>query len=275
MSDLPIGIGEGKMIKQYVVDAFSETVFHGNQAAVCVLDQWLPDELMLNIARENNFSETAFTVKCAGGYELRWFTPGGEVPLCGHATLGTSFVLFSCYETEARQITYHTMSGDLFVSRENGYIVMDFPVYQYHETGITDLIKKVMGASPIKAYIGPELMLIYEDEKTVRDLQPDFDGMMLLEGSGVAVTAPGSEYDCVSRYFAPKLKINEDPVTGSVHCMIVPYWAEQLGKNVINACQASERGGELRCELCGDRVKIAGKAVLYSVDELNIDPERY
>ncbi len=257
-------------MKQYVVDAFSAEVFHGNQAAVCVPDKWLPDELMKNIAKENNFSETAFAVKCADGYELRWFTPGGEVELCGHATLGTSFVLFSFCETEAQQITYHTMSGDLFVSRKNGLIEMDFPKYRYHETAVTEQIKKVMGADPAEAYLGPELMLVYRDEKTVRELKPDFDGMMALEGSGVAVTAPGAGYDCVSRYFGPKLKINEDPVTGSVHCMIAPYWAGRLGKNVIEAYQASERGGELHCEVCGDRVKIAGKAVLYSVDELNI-----
>ena len=267
-----------KTYRLYQVDSFTRERFHGNPAGVVPNADGLTDEQMQCIAREMNNSDTAFILQAneaKANVEVRFFTPTTEVPLCGHATLGTSFVLFSCYETEAQQITYHTMSGDLFVSRENGYIVMDFPVYQYHETGVTDRIKKVMGASPIKAYIGPELMLIYEDEKTVRDLQPDFDGMMQLEGSGVAVTAPGSGYDCVSRYFAPKLKINEDPVTGSVHCMIVPYWAEQLGKNVINAYQASERGGELRCELCGDRVKIAGKAVLYSVDELNIDPERY
>ncbi len=257
-------------MKQYVADAFTSEVFHGNQAAVCVLNKWLPDELMLNIARENNFSETAFTVKCDDGYELRWFTPGSEVDLCGHATLATSFILFSYYESEAHQITYHTKSGDLFVSRKNGLIMMDFPKYQYHEVGITDRMINVMGAAPVKAYLGPELLLIYEDEKIVRELKPDFDGMMQLEGSGVAVTAPGAGYDCVSRYFAPKLKINEDPVTGSVHCMIVPYWAEQLGKNDIRAYQASERGGELYCELCGERVKIAGKAVLYSIDELNI-----
>ena len=259
------------MIKQYVVDAFTDTVFNGNQAAVCVLDHRLPDDLMMNIARENNFSETAFAVKCADGYDLRWFTPGGEVPLCGHATLGTSFVLFSFYEKEARQITFHTLSGDLFVSRQDGYIVMDFPVYQYRETAVTDRIIKVMGAAPVQAFLGPELLLIYEDEKTVRGLKPDFEKMMGLEGSGVAVTAPGADYDCVSRYFGPKLKINEDPVTGSVHCMITPYWSDRLGKKVISAYQASERGGELRCELCGDRVKIAGKAVLYSIDELNIE----
>ena len=258
------------MIKQYVVDAFSTKVFHGNQAAVCVLDQWLPDELMLNIAKENNFSETAFTVKCADGYELRWFTPGGEVKLCGHATLGTSFVLFSFYETDAPQITYHTLSGDLFVVRKDGMIVMDFPKYQYREIGVTDLMVKVMGAVPVQAFLGPELLLIYENEKTIFDLKPDFDRMVMLDGGGVAATAPGIDHDCVSRYFAPKLKINEDPVTGSVHCMIAPYWAERLGKNVISAYQASERGGELHCEVCGDRVKIAGKAVLYSIDELNI-----
>ena len=255
-------------MKQYVVDAFSETVFHGNQAAVCILDKWLSDEMMLNIAKENNFSETAFTVKCADGYELRWFTPGGEVPLCGHATLGTSFVLFSFYETDTEQITFHTLSGDLFISRQNGYIVMDFPEYQYSKISVTHQMEKVMGAAPAEAYLCSELMLVYEDEKTVREMKPDFDAMMLLEGSGVAVTAPGAEYDCVSRYFAPKLKINEDPVTGSVHCMIAPYWAERLGKNTVKAYQASERGGEMICELCGGRVKICGKAALYSIDEL-------
>lgn len=270
----PEGSEKSMKIKQYVADAFTAGLFHGNQAAVCVLENWLPDGMMMNIARENNFSETAFTVKCGDGYELRWFTPGGEVDLCGHATLATSFILFGYYEKDADLITYHTKSGDLFVGRKDDLIVMDFPKYRYHEVGVTDQIKNVMGAVPVKAFLGPELLLVYEDEKTIRELKPDFDGMKQLEGSGVAVTAPGGEYDCVSRYFAPKLKINEDPVTGSVHCMIAPYWAERLGKNEIRAYQASERGGELYCELCGDRVKIAGKAVLYSVDELYIPAQQ-
>lgn len=257
-------------MKQFIVDAFTEKVFHGNQAAVCVLDKWLPEDTMMNITKENNFSETAFTVKCTDGYELRWFTPGGEINLCGHATLGTSFVLFKYYEPDAQQITYYTMSGKLFVRKEKDYIVMDFPVYKCKEIPVTSQMAEAMGAAPIKAYLDRDLLLIYEDENTIREMKPDFDAMKLLDGSGVGVTAPGAEYDCVSRFFAPKLKVNEDPVTGSAHCMIVPYWSECLGKNSIHAYQASERGGELLCELRGERVMIAGKAALYAISELSV-----
>lgn len=258
-------------MKQFVVDAFTENVFHGNQAAVCVLENWLPEVLMLNIAKENNFSETAFTVKCDNGYDLRWFTPGGEINLCGHATLGTSYVLFKYYEKDAENIVFHTLSGDLFISRQDKFIVMNFPAYHCNEIAVTELMSNAMGVIPEKAYIDRDLLLVYEDEKIIRELKPDFEALKLLEGHGVGVTAQGKNYDCVSRFFVPKLKVNEDPVTGSVHCMITPYWAKRLGKNVINAYQASERGGELRCELRGDRVIIAGKAVLYSVGDLNVE----
>lgn len=257
-------------MKQYIVDAFTDKIFCGNQAAVCVLDQWLSEDLMMNITRENNFSETAFTVKTKDGYDLRWFTPGGEINLCGHATLATSYVLFRFYEPDAEQIIYHTMSGDLFVSRKDDYIMMDFPAYQCNEVPVTEQMVAVMGAAPEKAFLDRDLLLVYDDERVIRGLQPDFEAMSLLDGSGVGVTAPGIEYDCVSRFFAPKLKVNEDPVTGSVHCMIVPYWAERLGKYNIRAYQASERGGELFCELNRDRVIIAGKVALYAVSELNL-----
>ena len=257
-------------MKQYIVDAFTDKIFCGNQAAVCVLDQWLSEDLMMNITRENNFSETAFTVKTKDGYDLRWFTPGGEINLCGHATLATSYVLFRFYEPDAEQIIYHTMSGDLFVSRKDDYIMMDFPAYQCNEVPVTEQMVAVMGAAPEKAFLDRDLLLVYDDERVIRGLQPDFEAMSLLDGSGVGVTAPGIEYDCVSRFFAPKLKVNEDPVTGSVHCMIVPYWAERLGKYNIRAYQASERGGELFCELNRDRVIIAGNVALYAVSELNL-----
>ena len=257
-------------MKQYIVDAFTDKIFCGNQAAVCVLDQWLSEDLMMNITRENNFSETAFTVKTKDGYDLRWFTPGGEINLCGHATLATSYVLFRFYEPDAEQIIYHTMSGDLFVSRKDDYIMMDFPAYQCNEVPVTEQMVAVMGAAPERAFLDRDLLLVYDDERVIRGLQPDFEAMSLLDGSGVGVTAPGIEYDCVSRFFAPKLKVNEDPVTGSVHCMIVPYWAERLGKYNIRAYQASERGGELFCELNRDRVIIAGKVALYAVSELNL-----
>lgn len=257
-------------MKQYILDTFTERIFHGNQAAVCVLDYWLSDEMMMNITKENNFSETAFTVKNADGYDLRWFTPGGEIDLCGHATLAASYVLFKFYETDNDKLIFHTTSGDLFVSRQNDLIAMNFPAYHCRETAVISAMTDVFGIAPIKAYIYRDLLLVYENEEIVRSLKPDFEKMVHLEGQGVGVTAPGKEYDCVSRFFAPKLKVNEDPVTGSAHCMIAPYWVNRLGKSTINAYQASERGGELICEMKGDRVVISGKTVLYSVSELNL-----
>ena len=257
-------------MKQYIVDAFTDQVFHGNQAAVCVLDEWLPDELMMDITKENNFSETAFTVKEADGYRLRWFTPGGEIDLCGHATLGTSYVLFNYYEPEADSITFHTLSGDLYIRRDTDRIVMDFPAYRLNEVPVTKQMADAMGAEPCQAFMDRDLLLVYDDEDTVRGLAPDFEAAEKLEGLGIGVTAPGRGYDCVSRFFVPKLKVNEDPVTGSVHCMIAPYWAGRLGKKVINAYQASARGGELLCGIEDDRVTVAGKVALFSVSELYV-----
>lgn len=255
-------------MKQYIVDAFTNRVFHGNQAAVCVLDRWPAESLMMDITRENNFSETAFTVREDDGYRLRWFTPGGEIDLCGHATLATAFVLLSFYEKEAESVTFHTMSGDLFIGRRGDLITMDFPAYACHEIPVTDQMEEALGARPKEAYLDRDLLLVYDDEATVREMKPDFEMLGRLDGLGVAVTAPGTDHDCVSRFFAPKLEIDEDPVTGSVHCMIAPYWASRLGKNPIRACQASERGGEMVCELQGDRVVLLGKAALFSVAEL-------
>lgn len=257
-------------MKQYIVDAFTDKIFHGNQAAVCVLENWLPEKLMMNIAKENNFSETAFTVKCGDKYHLRWFTPSGEINLCGHATLATSYILFKFYETSTKKLVFSTLSGDLIISRADDYIVMDFPAYHYSETSVTEQMAKAMGAKPSKAYFDRDLLLVYEDEDIIRNMAPDFEAMKLLDKEIVGVTAPGHEYDCVSRCFAPKLKINEDPVTGSIHCMIAPYWAERLGKHTISAYQASERGGEMKCEIRCDRVVIYGKAALFSSSELNI-----
>ena len=160
------------------------------------------------------------------------------------------------------------MSGDLFIHRQQDEIVMDFPAYKLNEVPVTEQMAKAMGAKPVKAYIDRDLLFVYEDEKIIREMKPDFDEVLLLDGDGVGVTAQGKEYDCVSRFFTPKDKINEDPVTGSVHCMIAPYWAERLGKNDIHAYQASERGGSLECKVQGARVVISGKAVLYSIGEL-------
>ena len=257
-------------MKQYIVDAFAEEVFRGNPAAVCVLEKWLPEKLMMSIARENNLPETAFTVKREDGYDLRWFTPGEEINLCGHATLATAFILFNHYEKGTEFIVFHTMSGDLFISRKNSYIVMDFPAYSCNEVPVTEQMAEAIGVKPLKAFIDRDLMLVFENEEIIRNLTPDFEKLSRLEGTGVAATAPGNDYDCVSRFFAPKLRVNEDPVTGSAHCMITPYWTKHLGKPVIKAYQASERGGELLCEVRGDRVVISGKAALFAVSDLAI-----
>lgn len=258
------------MIKQYIVDAFTDQLFHGNQAAVCVLDQWLPEDLMMNIAKENNFSETAFTAWEDEGYSLRWFTPGGEIDLCGHATLATAYVLFHFYEQNAEKIVFHTMSGNLSIRRDVDYIVMDFPAYHLTPVPVTDQMKEAFGSRPLEAYIDRDLLLVYDSEEKILTMRPDFKKIRDLPGEGAGVTATGKSYDCVSRFFDPKLKVNEDPVTGSAHCMIAPYWFEKLGKNIIIAYQASERGGVMRCECRGDRVIISGKAVLFAVSDLRI-----
>ena len=257
-------------MKQYIVDAFTDKVFHGNQAAVCVLEEWPEESLMMSITRENNFSETAFTVREGDGYRLRWFTPGGEIDLCGHATLATAFVLFNFYEKEAESIIFHTMSGDLFIGRRGERIAMDFPAYRLVEAPVTDEMEDALGARPREAYLDRDLLLVYDDEATVREMRPDIALVAGLPGMAACPTAPGIDFDCVSRFFAPDMGIEEDPVTGSAHCMVAPYWAQRLGKDEIHAWQASERGGELLCEVCGDRVSVAGKAALYSVCELYV-----
>ncbi|MBR4732511.1 MAG: PhzF family phenazine biosynthesis protein [Lachnospiraceae bacterium] len=257
-------------MKQYIVDAFTDVVFHGNQAAVCILDEWLPEKMMIDIAAENNLSETAFAVKVADGYDLRWFTPGGEINLCGHATLATAYVLFKYYEKDAGRIVFHTLSGDLFTGRRGDCIEMDFPVYGLNKVPVTNEMAAAMGAAPKEAYLDRDLLLVYEDEDVIKNLKPDIDKVKLLDGLGVGVTAPGKDYDCVSRFFVPKLNINEDPVTGSVHCMITPYWIKRLGKSSLQAYQASKRGGKLICELRDNRVIISGRAAIFAVSELMI-----
>ena len=258
-------------MKQYIIDAFTDKVFSGNQAAVCVLDKWISDELMRNIARENNFSETAFTVREGdNSYRLRWFTPGGEIDFCGHATLGTAFVLFNYYCTNCDTIIFNTKVGQLTVFRKGETIEMNFPAYENRPVEITDSMKEALGASPIEAYRDRDLLLVMESEEAVKALKPDMEKLKRLDALCVGVTARGNgkEYDCVSRVFAPKLGITEDPVTGSTHCMIVPLWAEKLGKDEIVAFQASERTGVLYAKLYGNRVKISGKAALYPISDI-------
>ena len=256
-------------MKQYIVDAFTDKVFSGNPAAVCVMDEWLPEDLMMGITRENNLSETAFAVrKPDGRYHLRWFTPGGEIDLCGHATLGTAFVIMNYYEPEAESVSFDTMSGVLTVVRRGDLYEMDFPAYELKEIPVTDAMTEATGMRPVRAYMGRDMLCVYESEEIIRSMKPDQDRIMKLDGALLHVTAAGAEYDCVSRSFAPKLAIAEDPVCGSGHCHIIPYWAELTGKTELTAYQASRRGGELYCRIDGNRIRLSGKAVIYSESEL-------
>ena len=255
-------------MKQYVVDAFTDQVFHGNQAAVCVLDRWLPEEQMMDITRENNFSETAFTVKEGDKWHLRWFTPGGEIDLCGHATLGTAFVLLNHYVPQAQQLVFTTLSGDLIVTRRGELYEMEFPAYELKPVTVTAAMEEALGAPVKEAWLARDLLCVLDDEQTVRELRPDLEKIRQLDGLLVHVTARGRDEDCVSRSFAPKLAVAEDPVCGSGHCHIIPYWAERMAKDELVAYQASRRGGTLYCRREGSKVFLAGKAVLYSVDEL-------
>ena len=257
-------------MKQYIVDAFTDKVFHGNQAAVCVLDKWLPEELMMDITRENNFSETAFTVREGEKYHLRWFTPGGEIDLCGHATLATAFVLLNFYEKAAQRVVFTTLSGDLIVECKGELFEMEFPAYDLKKVEVTAAMEDALGAAVKEAYLARDLLCVLEDEQTVRELTPDLEKIKQIDGLLVHVTARGKEEDCVSRSFAPKLSVAEDPVCGSGHCHIIPYWADLLGKDELVAYQASRRGGTLYCRREGSKIFMAGKAALYSVDELYI-----
>ena len=258
-------------MKQYVVDAFTDKVFHGNQAAVCVLDAWLPDERMMDITRENNFSETAFTVREGEKYHLRWFTPGGEIDLCGHATLGTAFVLLNFYEKTATRVVFTTLSGDLIVTRKGDLYEMEFPAYELKPVSVTAAMEDALGASVREAYMARDLLCVLNDEHTVQNLTPDFEKIKQLDGLLVHVTARGRETDCVSRSFATKLAVTEDPVCGSGHCHIIPYWANRLNKDQLVAYQASRRGGTLYCRCEGKKIYMAGKAALFSIDELFVD----
>ena len=256
-------------MRQYIVDAFTDQVFRGNPAAICILDKWLPEDLLMSITVENNLSETAFAVKEDDSYHLRWFTPGGEIDLCGHATLACAFVLMGYYETAQSTITFRTLSGELSVTKCGDLYEMDFPAYQLRPVEVTAQMIDAIGAVPAEAYMGRDLLCVLEDENAVLHLNPDQEKVKALDGLLLHVTARGKEdVDCVSRTFAPKCGVKEDPVCGSGHCHIVPYWAGRLKKNHITAYQASKRGGTLYCRMDEGRVRLAGKAVLFSVADI-------
>ncbi len=256
-------------LKQYIVDAFTSKPFSGNPAAVCVMESWPSEESMMKLAMENNLSETAFIVKEAEGYRLRWFTPGTEVDLCGHATLASSFVILNFYEPGCEMVQFHTRSGVLTIRKKDNLYEMDFPTYEWKEIPVTDAMEQAFGVRPVKAILGLDLICVFETEKQVRSMQPDQTLLAGLDGRIQNATALGKDTDCVSRSFCPKLAIAEDPVCGSAHCQIASYWSKELNKKRIYAYQASKRGGYLSCEICDNgRITISGEAVLVAVSEI-------
>ncbi|MCA1637585.1 MAG: PhzF family phenazine biosynthesis protein [Acidobacteria bacterium] len=245
----------------------------GNPAAVCPLTEWLADNVMLKIAAENNLSETAFFVKRNDRYEIRWFTPTVEINLCGHATLTASFVIFNCLNLENEHIKFYShRSGDLSVEKQGDVLVLDFPAYDLNETVILKDLVESVGKMPKQVWEtqGNMAMLLFETEDDVKNLEPDMSALSKLKYDEVIVTSKGKSADFVSRLFAPRIGIPEDPVTGATHCSLIPYWAKQLGKEKLYARQLSKRGGELFCESNGERVKIGGNAVLYLKGEIYV-----
>ena len=259
-------------MKQYIVDAFTDKPFSGNPAAVCVMDYWPSDSSMMNLAMENNLSETAFIVKEEKGYHLRWFTPGTEVELCGHATLASAYVILNYYEPESKVVQFNTLSGLLTVTRKDNLYEMDFPTYDLKEIPVTDDMERAFGVRPVKAFLGLDLVCVFEKEEQVREMDPDQAMLMKIEGRLQNATALGRESDCVSRSFAPKLAIAEDPVCGSAHCQIADYWSTVFGKMDIHAYQASKRGGHLYCEMLGNgRMSISGEAALVAISDIKAE----
>lgn len=257
----------------FQVDAFTSKTFGGNPAAVVPLDAWLPDDTMLNIAAENNLAETAFFVKNDNGFDLRWFTPTIEMDLCGHATIASAYVLYELLGFVEPTLRFQTKSGELRVTRDGERFVLDFPSRPATPCEAPDGLIAAIGKAPKEVLRSRDYMLVYETEDDVREIEPNFAALLKINTHAVIVTAKGDAakgVDFVSRFFAPEVGVFEDPVTGSSHCNLIPYWAEKLGKTELFARQISARGGELFCELAGDRVKIGGDATLYLKGEIYV-----
>lgn len=254
-------------LRQYQVDAFSDRLFGGNPAAIIPLDSWLPDELMQAIAAENNLSETAFFVPTENGFHLRWFTPAAEVKLCGHATLATAHVIFDHLGYSGDTIAFQTLSGELRVKKQGELLSMDFPATPPSSCITPDILVQALGREPVEVLAEDDYLVLLESEAEVLSISPDMSLLGRLDLRGVIVTAPGSRdgsgADFVSRFFAPKYGIDEDPVTGSAHCILTPFWADRLGKNMLRARQVSTRGGDIVCELNGERVFLSGSAITF------------
>ncbi|WP_262914552.1 PhzF family phenazine biosynthesis protein [Pontibacter vulgaris] len=259
-------------IKLYQIDAFTDKVFGGNPAAVCVLDAWLDDAKMQSIAAENNLAETAFVVKTGEDYEIRWFTPTVEVDLCGHATLAAAYVLFRYYNHPTNPVKlYSRRSGLLTVEKQGNALTLNFPTDKLEKTETPEALVKAFGKAPLETYKGKtDYLLIYTSEDDVACFAPDINLINSVEARGVIVSAPGNGVDFVSRFFCPQVGISEDPVTGSAHTTLTPYWNKKLDKKTLTAKQLSKRQGDLTCEYLGDRVKITGNAVTYLTGEIEV-----
>jgi len=259
--------------KIYPIDAFTDKVFSGNPAAVCPLDKWLDDKLMQNIAMENNLAETAFYVKAGSEYQIRWFTPTVEVDLCGHATLAAAFVLFNHeIHAEAEIHFYSPRSGKLLVTKQEDSLTLNFPSDTIEFVELSSELTAGFNIMPVEAYKGKtDFMLVFEREFKMERLKPWFEQIAKVEARGIIATAPGYEVDFVSRFFAPQSGINEDPVTGSTHTSLTPYWAKRLGRNELSAIQLSGRKGSLKCKYLNERVEISGQAKLYLKGEIQVE----
>lgn len=247
-------------LKLYQIDAFSDRPFGGNPAAVLPLTTWLDDELMQNIAMENNLSETVFFAPEGEDFRIRWFTPETEVDLCGHATLASAYVLYEILGYKKPRLCFHSRSGPLFVERRGHGFAMDFPALPPEPVPTPERLTEALGKQPLEVLASNYHLAVFEKEEDIRAIAPDFSLLAQLPPRGVIITAPGNQVDFVSRFFVPKYGINEDPVTGSAHCHLVPYWARRLGKHELQARQLSKRGGELGCSIEGDRVTLLGRA---------------
>jgi PhzF family phenazine biosynthesis protein len=260
-------------LKLYQIDAFTNRIFQGNPAAVFIINEWLSDELMQKLGLENNLSETAFVVPKGDEYEIRWFTPNSEVDLCGHATLASAHVLFEHYNHPTDKIIFQSKSRGKLTVRKNAdaTLTLDFPVDIVDKVEQPESLKKAFNINPIEYYKGKtDYLFIYSKQENIENLEPDFNLILASGERGVIVSAPGNNTDFVSRFFAPQVGVNEDPVTGSAHTTLTPVWSNKLGKTKLTARQLSKRGGDLICELVGDRVKITGSAVKYLIGEIEI-----
>lgn len=258
-------------LRLFQVDAFTSKLFSGNPAAIVPLEKWLADDVLQAIALENNLAETAFFVPEGDGYRLRWFTPTVEMDLCGHATLATGYVLFEVLGTKEKILRFQTHSGELTLEKEGDRYTLDFPSRPPLPAEAPEGLIEAIGRQPRAVLKARDYMLVYESETDIRAIKPDISALKKVDAHAVIVTAAGGSSDLVSRFFAPAVGVDEDPVTGSAHCTLIPYWAERLGKNELFARQLSSRGGELFCELRGGRVRIGGNAVLYLDGEIYVE----